>query len=88
MAVGEEDAPDLIPVLDEIAHVGDDHVDAVHIVIGESHAHVHHDDVVAVLVDGEILPDLVESAQRNDFQFFCHDNSLSKFCTARSGGRI
>ena len=73
--VGEEDAPDLVLVLDEIGEVGDDHVDAVHVVVGEAHAHVHHDDVPAVLVDGEVLADLVEAAQGNDFQFFCHNKS-------------
>ena len=29
MSVGDEDAPDLLLVLDEIADVGDDHIDAV-----------------------------------------------------------
>ena len=62
VAMGEEDAPDAVLVLDEIAHVGDDHVDAVHIVVGESHAHVHHDDVVAVLIDREVFADLIEAA--------------------------
>ena len=72
VAMGDEDAPNLVLVLDEVADVGDDHVDAVHIVIGEAHAAVHHHDVVAVLKDGHVLADLVETAQRDDFQFFCH----------------
>ena len=76
VAVGDEDAPDLVLVLDEVAHVGDDHVDAVHVVVGKAHAAVHHDDVAAVLVDGEVLADLVQAAKGNDFQFFCHDNSF------------
>ena len=77
VSVGDEDAPDLLLVLDEVAHVGDDHVDAVHVVIGEAHAAVHHHDVVAVLVHGEVLADLVETAQRNNFQFFSHNNSFT-----------
>ena len=77
VAVGDEDAPDLALVLDEVAHIGDDHVDAVHVVVREAHAAVHHDDVVAVLIDGHVLADLVQAAQRNDFQFFCHTVILS-----------
>ena len=76
VTMGEEDPPDSVLVLDEVTHVGDHHVDAVHVVIGEAHAHVHHDDVVSVLVDREVLADLIETAQGNDFQFFCHDNSF------------
>ena len=77
VAVGEEDAPDLVLVLDEIGEVGDDHVDAVHVVVGEAHAHVHHDDVAAVLVYRQVLADLVETAQRDDLQFFCHKSMLT-----------
>ena len=72
VAVGEEDAPNLGLILNQVAVVGNDHVDAVHIVVGKAHAAVHHDNVVPVFVDGHVLADLVESAQRNDFQFFCH----------------
>ena len=67
VAVGEEDAPDLVLVLDEVAHVGDHHIHAVHVVVGEPHAHIHDDDVVAILVDGEVLADLIEPPQGNDF---------------------
>ena len=77
VAVGEEDAPNLVLVFDEIGKVGDNHVDAVHVVVREAHAHVHHDDVPAVLVYGEVLADLVETAKRNDLQFFCHKSNLT-----------
>ena len=73
VAVGDEKAPDAVCVFDQIRHVRDDHVDAVHIVAGEGHAAVHHDDVAAVLINGQVLADLVETAQGNDFQFFCHE---------------
>ena len=72
MSVGDEQAPDAGPVLDEVADVGDDAVDAVHVVPGEGHAAVHHDDLAAELVGGHVLADLVETAQGNDLQFFCH----------------
>ena len=67
VTVGQEDAPDLLLVLDQIGEVRDDHVDAVHVVVGEAHAHVHHDHVAAILIDGHVLADLVESAQGYDF---------------------
>ena len=67
VAVGDEDAPDLALVLDEVAHIRDDHVDAVHIVIREPHSAVHDHDVVPVLVDGQVFPDLIQTAQRYDF---------------------
>ena len=76
MPVGEKDPPDLVLVLDQIAHVRDDHVHAIHIIVGKAHAHVHDDNIVAILIDGEVFADLIESAQGNDFQFFCHNNSF------------
>ena len=72
MPVGDEKAPDAGPVLHEIADVGDHGVDAVHVVPGEGHAAVHHDDLAAALVNGHVLADLIETAKRDDFQFFCH----------------
>ena len=77
VAVGDENAPDLVLVLDQVGDVRDNHVDAVHVVVGEAHAHVHYNDVAAVFVDRQVFSDLVQAAQRNDFQFFCHDNSFS-----------
>ena len=91
VAVGDEEAPDAGAVLDEIGHVGDDEVDAVHIVPGEGHAAVHHDNLAAVLIGGHVLADLVQTAQGDDFQFFCHrcNNSfelLNKVCNRGSKG--
>ena len=72
MAVGDEKAADPRAVFDEVADVGNDAVDAVHVVPGEGHAAVHHDDLAAVFIGGHVLADLIETAQGNDFQFFCH----------------
>ena len=72
VSVGDKDAPNLILVLNQVAHVRNDHIDAVHVVVRKAHAHVHHDDVAAVLVDGEVLANLVQTAEGNNFQFFCH----------------
>ena len=67
VAVGDEDAPDLGLVFDQVAHVGDDHVDTVHIVVRETHAAVHDNDIVAELVYGHVLADLIQTAKRNNF---------------------
>ena len=64
--VGDEHAADAVLVLDKIAHVGDDAVDAVHVVAGERHAAVDHDDLAAVFIGGHVLADLVETAKGND----------------------
>ena len=74
--VGDEQTPDAGPVLDEVADVGNDEVDAVHVVPGEGHAAVHHDDLAAVLIGGHVLADLIETAQGDDFQFFCHRSMI------------
>ena len=72
VTVGDKEAPKAVVVLHQVADVGDDAVDAVHIVAGEGHAAVHHDDLAAILIHGHILADLVETAKGDDFQFFCH----------------
>ena len=67
--VGDEQTPQPAAVFHQIADVGNDAVDAVHIVAGEGHAAVDHDDLAAVFIGGHVLADLVETAQRNDPQF-------------------
>ena len=76
VAVGDEQAPEPVVVLHQIGYVGDHAVDAVHIIAGERHAAVHHDDLAAILIGGHVLADLVETAQRDDFEFFCHSYSF------------
>lgn len=68
-----------LPVFHQIADVGNDAVDAVHIVAGEGHATVHHDDVAAVLIDGHVLADLIQTAKGNDLEFFCHKRINAPF---------
>ena len=71
MPVGDEEAAQLLLVVDEIGDVGDHKIHAVHIVLGKAQAAVDHDHVLAVLEHGHILSDFIQSAQRNNFQFFC-----------------
>ena len=76
MAVGDKKAPQLVLVLDQIRGIGDDRIDAVHVVLGEAHAAIDHDHIPAVFQHGDIFADLIEAAQRNNFQFFAQKISL------------
>ena len=72
VAVRDEHAAQTAAVLDKVGHIGDDAVDAVHVVAGKGHAAVDDDDLAAVLIGGHVLADLVQTAKGDDFQFFCH----------------
>ncbi len=65
--MGQEHAADAVLVLDEIRHVGDDKIDAVHILVREAQAAVDDDDILAVFQHGHILTDLIQAAKRDDF---------------------
>ena len=66
MPVGQEHAADLVFVFDQVRHVGNDQVDAVHFLIREAKTAVDDDDILAVFKYGHILADLVETAKGND----------------------
>ena len=68
MGVGQKDAAKLVLVLLQIGDVGDDHVHAQQILVGEGHAGVDDDHVVVIFQNGHVLADLVETAQRDDLQ--------------------
>ena len=67
----QEHAPDAVLILDQIGHVRDHEVDAVHIVLRKAESAVDNDDVLAVFQHGHVLADLIQTAERNDLQFFC-----------------
>ena len=71
MPVGDEEATQLLLIFDEVGYVRDDQVDAVHIVLRKTEAAVHTDHVLTVLQHSHILADLVQTAKRDYFQFFC-----------------
>ncbi len=66
VAVGQDDAADLVAVLGEIGRVGHDQVDAEHVRIGEGETAVDDDDLVIGLDGGDVLADLADPAQRDD----------------------
>ena len=71
VSVGDEHAPQLLLVGHQVGKVGDHQIHAVHILLGKAHAAVYDDHILAVLQDGDVLTDLIQSAQGNNFQFFC-----------------
>ena len=71
VAVGDEQTLDLILVLHHEGHVGDDHIDAEHIVIREDEAAVHDDHITAALIDRHVLAHFAEAAQRIDMDGRC-----------------
>ena len=66
VGVGDEEGPDVGPAFLEVGDVGDDEVDAEHLLVGEHQAAVDDDDVVAVLEDVHVLADLAHPAERDD----------------------
>ena len=71
MAVGDEQALDLILILHHKGEVGDDHIDAEHIIVGENEAAVHDDHIAAALIDRHVLAYFAEAAQRIDMDGRC-----------------
>ena len=70
VSVGDEQAPQFLLICRQVGKVGDHQIHAVHILFGETDAAVHHDHVLAVFQDGDVLSDLIQTAQRDNFQFF------------------
>ena len=78
VSVGDKEAPQLILVGNQIGEIGNYQIHAVHILLGEAHAAVHHNHVLAVFQHRNILADLVQTAKRDNFQFFSQNNT--PFC--------
>ena len=66
VGVGDEEGAELGAVLLEIGDVGDDEVDAEHLLVREHEPTVDDDDVVAVLEEVHVLADLAHPAERDD----------------------
>ena len=68
VAMRDDDATELVLVLQNIGVVRKHEVDAGLIVVGEHEARVNQDHVIAALEGGHILSDAVETAERDDSQ--------------------
>ena len=76
VSVRDDHAADAVFVGLQVADVRDDHVNAVEVLIRKAHAAVDKEHILAILVNGEVLADLTEPAERDDFQFGCHSYLL------------
>ena len=85
VAMRDEESPDLLPVLTEVGHVGNDEVDAEHRLVGEHEPAVDNDDVIAVLEHVHVLADLAHAAKRNDAE---RDLVLSHLCSRIGSARL
>ena len=66
MTVSDDHAADPVAVLLDVGIVGDDHIDAQHIAVGERHAAVEDDHVALALEHCHVLSDLVQTAEKGD----------------------
>ena len=66
VAVGDEQALNLILVLHHKGEVRDDHIHAVHVAVREHKAAVHDDHVAVALVHGHVLAHFAQTTQRVD----------------------
>src|SRR5690606_24469448 len=66
VAVGEDDALDVLEAVTDRGEVRQDHVDAGLVLLGEEHAAVDDHQLAGVLEDGHVAADLAEAAERGD----------------------
>ena len=66
VAVGDEQALDLLLILHHEGEIRDDQIHAVHVAVREDEAAVHDDHIAAALIDRHILAHFAQAAQRID----------------------
>ena len=82
VSVGDKHSTKLLFVLNQIGKIRDDQVNTVHIFVREPHAAVYDDHISAVFQNGDILTNLIQTAQGYNFQFFSQwDKLLSNMDT-------
>ena len=69
VGVGDDHATDATDFVFEVRDVGDDEIDAEHVLLGETHAAVDDEYIVAVFVKVHILGDPAIAAERNEADF-------------------
>ena len=68
VAVGQHDRDDVVEPVPDRGEVGEDHVDARLVLLGEQHAAVDDQQLAGVLEDGHVAADLAEAAQGDHAQ--------------------
>ena len=91
VAVGEDEADDVAPLLDQIADVRQDEIDAGQMLFGrEGHAAIDDEPfappAVADAVDREIHPDLADAAERREHELALSHQSTCPAVGGRMGG--
>ena len=66
VAVGDEQALDLLLILHHEGEIRDDQIHAVHVAVREDETAVHDDHIAAALIDRHILAHFAQAAQRVD----------------------
>ena len=66
VSVSHDQPPDFVLVTDEIRHIRNDDIYAVHIVARKCHAAIDQQHFVTVFENCNVFSDLIQSSQRND----------------------
>ena len=66
MSVGQKDTANAILVFLQIGNIGNDQINARHILVGKSHTAVDHDNILIALDRRYVFTDLTQAAKRND----------------------
>ena len=77
VAVRHHDAAHVAGPLPQIAEVGDHHVDAPHVVLGEHDPRIDDQDVAAMLEEHHVLADFPQAAEGDEAQGGCHGGASS-----------
>ena len=67
VAMRQEHTAYFVLVFDKIGHIGNDQINAIHLIVREAETAVNDDDILAVFKHGHILADLIQTAKRDDF---------------------
>src|SRR5208283_4532153 len=91
VAVGEDEADDVAPLLDQITDVRQDEIDAGQMLFGrEGHAAIDDEPfappVVANAIDREIHPDFADAAERREHELASHQSTCPAVVGRMSGG--
>ena len=79
VAVGNENAADLVAVALQIGHVRNHQINAQHILLREDGTAVQDHDIVRIFQHIDIFADFFNPAQRDDFQFSFRRHLFSSF---------
>ena len=91
--VGEHDADEILALLDQIADVGQDQIDAGQMLLaGERHAEIDREPLAAALVaeavERQVHADLADAAERREHQFLLRGCAISVIAAPAQARRL